>query len=271
MILFSCYLCAAAYYNLAQFLNDQSMVQIRFNAPPTIITTNISMYINFPRVNDYIRWYGNENSTVVARLSVVSSYSGIDLPVNNTIVTLTAPNGTESMTVDILLNINESHIERCYDSFLNESHTLVNVPVNIHSPLMYTQLGEYNFTITLDLISLDSSSLNDQLEDIIDDAYTFTVNITNNGESSILIGNCDIMTFMIGIIEEPSTPTKIVPNFTQDNTFNFTITTLDITVRIIILHRHYYNFFSSSRQDNSCSELQQPWSSMSTVPSTCVP
>ena len=164
------------------------MVQIPFNAPPTIITTNISMYINFLRVNDYIRWYVNENSTVAARLSLVSSYSGIDLPVNNTIVpvvTLTAPNGTESMTVDILLNINESHIERCYDSFLNESHTLVNVPVNIHSPLMYTQLGEYVFTITLDLVSLDSSSLTDQLEDIIDDAYTFTVNITNNGESSI--------------------------------------------------------------------------------------
>ena len=41
------------------------------------------------------------------------------------------------------------------------------------------------------------------------------------------------MTFMIGIIEQPSTsPTKIVPNFAQDNTFNFTITTLDITVRI---------------------------------------
>ena len=109
------------------------MVQIPFNAPPTIITTNISMYINFLRVNDYIRWYVNENSTVAARLSLVSSYSGIDLPVNNTIVpvvTLTAPNGTESMTVDILLNINESHIERCYDSFLNESHTMHRVTTN---------------------------------------------------------------------------------------------------------------------------------------------
>ena len=176
---------AAAYYNLAQFLNDQSMVQIPFNAPPTIITTNISMYINFPRVNDYIRWYGNGNSTVVARLSVVSSYSGIDLPVNNTIVpvvTLTAPNGTESMTVDILLNINESYIEHCYDSLLNQSHTIVNVPVNIHSPLMYTQLGEYDFTITLDLISPDSSSLNDQLRYNTDDTYTLTVNITNTGK-----------------------------------------------------------------------------------------
>ena len=72
------------------------------------------------------RWFGNAKSKVIARLSVVSSYSGIVLPVNNTIVpvvTLTAPNGTESITVDILLNINESHIERCYDSFLKQNHT----------------------------------------------------------------------------------------------------------------------------------------------------
>ena len=175
---------AAAYYNFAQFLNDQSLVQIPFNAPPTIITTNISMYVDFPDVNYYIRILGNEESTVVTRLSVVSSYSGIDLPVNNTIVpvvTLTAPNGTESMTVDILLNINESHIERCYDSFLNQSHTIVNVPVNIHSPLMYTQLGEYDFTITLDLISPDSYNLNNQLR-YYKDTYKFTVNITNTGK-----------------------------------------------------------------------------------------
>ena len=183
------YACAGAYYDLAQFLNEQSMVQIPFNAPPTIITTNISIYINFPELNDYIRWFGNENSTVVARLSVVSSYSGIDLPVNNTIVpvvTLTAPNGTESMTVDILLNINESHIERCYDSFLNQSHTLVNVPVNIHSPLMYTQLGEYNFTVTMHLISstADDTFLHFLFQYYGKDAYIVTVNITNNGKLS---------------------------------------------------------------------------------------
>ena len=93
---------------------------------------------------------------MVARLLVVSSYSGIDLPVNNTIVpvvTLTAPNGTESMTVDTLLNNTQFHIEQCYESFLKQNHTYINVPVNIHSPLMYTQLGEYDFTITLDLIA----------------------------------------------------------------------------------------------------------------------
>ena len=142
------------------------------------------MYIRFNDINNYIRWYGNGNSTIFARLSVVSSYSGIDLPVNNTIVpvvTLTAPNGTESMIVDILLSINETHIERCHDSFLNQTHTLVNVPVNIHSPLMYTQLGEYDFTITLDLISPDNTRLNSLLQNR-DDTYTLTVRITNPGK-----------------------------------------------------------------------------------------
>ena len=141
------------------------------------------MYINFNNINYYIRYFGSGNSAVFARLSVVSIYSGIDLPVNNTIVpvvTLTAPNGTESMIVDILLSINESHIERCHDSFLNQTHTLVNVPVNIHSPLMYTQLGEYDFTITLDLISPDSSNLNNRIQ-YFKDTYKFTINITKTG------------------------------------------------------------------------------------------
>ena len=122
---------------------------------------------------------------MVARLSVVSSYSGIDLPVNNTIVpvvTLTAPNGTESMTVDILLNINESHIEHCYDSFLNQSHAIVNVPVNIHSPLMYTQLGQYDFTVTLFLDSSPHGTFLDSLLRYQDDDYILKVNITKNGK-----------------------------------------------------------------------------------------
>ena len=143
------------------------------------------MYVNFARIDNLIEWYGNGNATIVARLSVVSSYSGIGLPVNSTIapvVTLTAPNGTESTIVDILLNINESHIERCHDSFLNQTHTLVNVPVNIHSPLMYTQLGEYDFTITIDLISPDNTRVNTLLQyfNIYYGTETFnlTVNIT---------------------------------------------------------------------------------------------
>ena len=175
----------AAAYKLAQFLNDQSMVQIPFNAPPTIITTSISIYINFPKVNNYIRWYGNKNSIVVARLSVVSSYSGIDLPVNNTIVpvvTLTAPNGTESMTVDNLLNINDSHTERCYDSFLKQNHTFVYVPVNIYSPLIYTQLGQYDFTITLNLFTSDNNARFNSRLRYETNIYTLTVNITNTGK-----------------------------------------------------------------------------------------
>ena len=161
------------------------MHQIPFNAPPIITTTNITMYIRFNDINNYIRYYGNGNSTIFARLSVVSSYSGIDLPVNNTIVpvvTLTAPNGTESMIVDILLNINESYIQSCYDSFLNQSYNRITMSVNIHSPLMYTQLGEYDFTITLELISPDNARLNRELQ-YHDDTYSLTVRITNPGKS----------------------------------------------------------------------------------------
>ena len=169
------YVCAAAYYRL---FNDQSKHQIPFNAPPATITTNITTYINFRDVDNFLSFY---NSTLFARLSVVSSYSGIDLPVNNTIVpvvTLTAPNGTESMIVDILLNINESHIERCHDSFLNQSFNRITLSVNIHSPLMYTQLGEHNFTIALDLI--DYRNKQEYANFHLDD-YILTVNVTSNG------------------------------------------------------------------------------------------
>ena len=179
---------AADGYKLARFSNDRSIHQIPFNASQKIITTNISLYINFPRINTERR-STNAKSKVIARLSVVSSYSGIVLPVNNTIVpvvTLTAPNGTESMTVDILLNINESHIERCYDSFLKQNHTFVNVPVNIYSPLMYTQLGQYDFTITLNLFTSDNNAWFNSLlrynAHNINIIYTLTVNITNTGK-----------------------------------------------------------------------------------------
>ena len=81
---------------------------------------------------------------------------------------------------------------------------------------------------------------------------------------------------LIGIEEEPTTPPQIVPNIAQDNTYTFTITSLDITVRMHPSVACAYLVISpclcsSSRQGNSCSELQQPWSSMSTVPSTSVP
>ena len=161
-------------------------MQIPFDAPPSDITTNISLYINFPRIFDYIRWYGSSDSTVVARLTLVSSYSGISLPVNNTIlpvVTLLAPNGTEGAVIDIPLKNDSYYINHCYNALQKVNHSFISVPVNIRSPLMYTQLGQYDFVVDLRLFSPDNISLNSSLRDLSGtrDRHTLTVNVTNNG------------------------------------------------------------------------------------------
>ena len=170
----------------SEFFADHSLVQIPFNAPPSDITTNISLYINFPRIFDYIRWYGGSNSTVVARLMFVSSYSGISLPANNTIlpvVTLIAPNGTKGAVIDIPLKNDSSYINHCYNALQKVNHSFISVQVNIRSPLMYTQLGQYDFVVDLRLLSPDSTSLNTSLRYRSDtrDRHTLTVNITTNG------------------------------------------------------------------------------------------
>ena len=46
---------------------------------------------------------------------------------------------------------------------------------------------------------------------------------------------CIDLYMLIGIEEEPSAPPQIVPNFAQDNTYSFTITSLEITVRPVQL------------------------------------
>ena len=165
-----------------ELLNDRLSVQIPFNVPPATTTTNISLYINLPNIDSYIRWYG-ENSTMVAHLSVLSSYSGVSLPVNNTIlpvVTLTGPDGSEGNTADILLSRESPSLDQCYDSLQNLNHTYISVPVNVHSPPMYTQLGEYEFIISLSLYSPESSRLNSSLS-YRTDSYTVTVNIVSLG------------------------------------------------------------------------------------------
>ena len=171
-------------YYVAKFLNDRSLVQIPFSAPPSDMTANISLYIDFLHIFGYIRWFGRSNSTVVARLTLVSSYSGISLPVNNTIlpvVTLTAPNGTEGASViDIPLNNTFPYIKYCYNALQKRNHSFISVPVNIRSPLMYTQLGQYDFVVDLELFSPDSTSLSYYIR-YQRDSYTLTVNITNNG------------------------------------------------------------------------------------------
>ena len=173
-------------YYLAEIFNDRSsLVQIPFNAPPSSITTNINLYIDLPLIFNYIRWFGSSNSTVVARLTLVSSYSSISLPANNTIlpvVTLIAPDGTEGAVIDIPLKSDSPYIKHCYNTFQNS--TFISVRVNIRSPLMYTQLGQYDFVVELGLFSPDSTSLNSTLH-YRRDRYTLTVNITNNGNSHL--------------------------------------------------------------------------------------
>ena len=187
--------CFPEIYYFGEFLNEHSLVQIPFNAPPSIITTNISFYINFPLIFDYISfyinfplifdhisWFGSPSPTMVAHLTLVSSYSGISLPVNNTIlpvVTLVAPNGTEGTVIDIPLQNDSDYAKHCYKTL--QDIAFMSVQVNIHSPLMYTQLGQHDFVVELQLFSPDSNLLSIFLQYLIKDRYTLAVNITNNG------------------------------------------------------------------------------------------
>ena len=198
-------------YEFAEFLNEHSLIQIPFNTPPSDITTDINLHINFPLILAIIRFFGNSNSTVVANLTLVSSYSGISLPANNTIlpvVTLIAPDGTEGAVIDIPLNNTSPYIKHCYNALQKRNHTIISVLVNIHSPLMYTQLGQYDFVVEIRLFSPDSTSLNSLLR-YQRDSYTLTVNITNNGNSHLQT-LCFIMIIHIYYIgtNEPQNPNR---------------------------------------------------------------
>ena len=164
--------CFPEIYHWVKFLNERTLVQIPFNAPPSIITTNINFYINLPD------WYGSFSSAIVARLTLVSSYSGISLPVNNTIlpvVTLVAPNGTEGAVIDIPLQNDSDYAKHCYKTL--QDIAFLSVQVNIYSPLMYTQLGQHDFVVELRLFSPSLDFLYYQYGD----SHTLAVNITNNG------------------------------------------------------------------------------------------
>ena len=172
-----------------ELLNDRSSLQIPFNAPPNITTTNISLYINLPNIDDFTRSY-DEDTTIVAHLSVVSSYSGVDPPADNTIlpvVTLTGLDGLEGTTAVVPIS-RESPLDQCYDSLQNINHTYISLQVNIHSPPMYTQLGEYDFIISLLLYSPESSALNSSLR-YQTDSYTVTVNIISTGKPCVILFN----------------------------------------------------------------------------------
>ena len=165
-----------------ELLDDRSSVQIPFNVPPPTTTTNISLYINLPNIDDYTRLY--ENSTIVAHLSVLSSYSGVSLPVNNTIlpvVTLTGLDGSEGTTADIPISRESLSLDHCYDSLQNLNHTYISVQVNVHSPPVYIKLGGYEFFIGLFLYSPESSALNLSLS-YQTDSYNYIVNIVSSGK-----------------------------------------------------------------------------------------
>ena len=181
-------------YNLAEFLNDRSTVQIPWDNPPATITTTIPLYIDFNHY--YFNFSGNTNATIVARLQVISIYSGTSLPVNNTIVpevTLTNPNGTEGSSLEFILKNTTAGIEYCYSELQNINHTIYHVQANIHSPNMYSQLGEHNFTIRLTFHSPDSLQLTQNLQ-YRTDTYTLIVDITT---TSMLYKNIIPMTLII--------------------------------------------------------------------------
>ena len=120
-IIFTSCTCIVTYF-LVEWLDisNHSSVQTPFNVPPPTTTFNISLYINFPLIDNY-------GAIIVAHLSVhLSSYSGVSIPVNNTIlpvVTLTRPDGLEGITAVIPLSREFLYLDQCYDSFQNLNHT----------------------------------------------------------------------------------------------------------------------------------------------------
>ena len=145
------------------------------------MNTTIRLYINFD--NYYIKNAQNTNATIVARIQVISVYSGTSVPVNNTIVprvTLTNPNGTEGSSLEVTLKNTMAGIDYCYDKLQNTNYTFFSVQVNIHSPHMYSRLGEHNFTIKLSFYSPESLQLT-QIFQHRTDVYTLIVNITSTG------------------------------------------------------------------------------------------
>ena len=191
-IIFVSCTCIVTYF-LVEWLDisNLSSVQIPFNLPPPTTTFNISLYINFPLIDNY-------GAIIVAHLSVLSSYSGVSIPVNNTIlpvVTLTRPDGSEGITAVIPLIREFLYLDQCYDSFQNLNLTYFSVQVHVHSPPMYTQLGEYEFLISLFLYSPQSSALNSILRNDAYGSYTFTVNIVSSGKPCTVLLNATIYNY----------------------------------------------------------------------------
>ena len=187
-------------YHLAEFFNDRSTVQIPWDNPPAIMTTTIRLYINFD--NYYFQNSQYPNATIVARIQVISVYSGTSVPANNTIVpgvTLTNPNGTEGSSLEITLKNTMAGIEYCYDELQNTNYTFFHVQANIHSPDMYSRLGEHNFTIKVSFYSPESLRLTLSYLQYRTDTHTLIVNITTTGllycdsTYNIIYDNCNLI------------------------------------------------------------------------------
>ena len=146
------------------------------------MTTTIRLYINF---GNYFFYSYEANATIVTRIQVFSVYSGTSVPANNTIVpgvTLTNPNGTEESSLEMTLNNILAGYEYCHDELQNTNHRFTDVQANIHSPDMYSQLGEHNFTIKVSFFSPESVQLTQSLQSRTD-THTLIVNITTTGMS----------------------------------------------------------------------------------------
>ena len=162
-------------YYPAHFLNYRTVFQIPRDHSPTTITTTITLYINF---NSYYFSY-NTNATIIARLQVHSIHSSV-LTNNTPEVTLTNPNGTEGSSLELTLKNTTAGIEYCYDELRGTNLTLYHVQANIHSPDMYSQIGNHYFTIRLTFYSPESVNLTNNLR-YIGDTHTVTVDITRAG------------------------------------------------------------------------------------------
>ena len=111
---------------------------------------------------------------------MTSNYSGNLIPVNNTIVpevNLSNPNaGTEGSSLELTLKNTTAGVEYCHDATEDTNHALYRVQVNIHSPNMYSQLGNYTFTLRLTFYSPESLQLTNSLQ-YETDTYTVFVDV----------------------------------------------------------------------------------------------
>ena len=78
-------------------------------------------------------------------------------------VTLTNPNGTEGSSLELTLKKASAGIKYCYDELRGTNHTLYRVQANLHTPDMYSRIGNLYFNIRLTFYSPGSVQLTNDL------------------------------------------------------------------------------------------------------------